>query len=72
VWFRALHALGALLIGLLLWVVATSDLFDGDPVRRVFCLGMGAIGLLTCLARIRPPDRPVAGDELRRDVTPTG
>jgi hypothetical protein len=72
-WFRVLHALGAVLIGLLLWVVATSDLFDGDPFRRVWCLVLGTIGLLTCLARIRPPDRPGAGAErLPQDVTPTG
>ena len=72
-WFRALNVAGVLLIGLLLWFVATSDVFDGDPARRVFCLVMGTIGLLTCLSRVRPPARPEAPEaEREKAATPTG
>lgn len=73
-WFRVLHAAGAVVFGLLLWLVLTSDsLFAGDEFRRVWVSVMLAIGVVTSLMRVRPPDRPDAEEErVPQDVTPTG
>ena len=71
-WFRALHALVAVLCGIAVWLLFRADLgLHGRLLHTV--TGLAIVGLLYAVWNVRPPQRDEPA-EVRRpaDVTPSG